>query len=85
MTRTTGAWSFALEPSLTMINWTRYCMLDFINFELEAVSLHYANITMQYTAIFHGCKNDNFQLKVFDYFHNFAQNIDCWYMLESPH
>ena len=37
---------------------------------------------MQYTAIFHGCKNDNFQLKYFDYFHIFAQNIDCWYMLE---
>ena len=23
---------------------------------------------IQYTAIFHGCKNDNFQLKFFDYF-----------------
>ena len=34
---------------------------------------------MQLTAIFHGCKNDNIQLKVFDYFHIFAQNIDCGY------
>ena len=24
---------------------------------------HYENIPMQYTAIFHGCKNDNFQMK----------------------
>ena len=40
---------------------------------------------MQYAAIFHGCKNDNFRLKVFDYFHIFAQNIDYGYMLEPPH
>ena len=23
---------------------------------------HYANMSVQYTAIFHGCKNDNFQM-----------------------
>ena len=40
---------------------------------------HYANIPMQYTAIFHCYKNDNFQLNVFDLFHIFAQNIDCGY------
>ena len=34
--------------------------------------------------IFHGCKNDNFQLKNFAYFHIFAQNIDCGYTLEPP-
>ena len=39
---------------------------------------------MQHTAIFHGCKNDNFQLKFLDYFHIFAQNIDYGYTLESP-
>ena len=44
----------------------------------------YENIPMQYTAIFHGCKNDNFQLKCFDFFHFFAQNIDCGYTLEPP-
>ena len=38
---------------------------------------HYENTPMQYTAIFHSCKNDNFQLKVFDYFHVFPQNIAC--------
>ena len=35
-------------------------------------------------SVFHGCKNDNFQSKSFDYFHIFAQNIDCGYMLEPP-
>ena len=33
---------------------------------------------------FYGCKNDNFQLKSFDYFQIFAQNIDCGYTLEPP-
>ena len=46
---------------------------------------HYANMSVQYSAIFHGCKNDNFQMKTFDIFHIFAQNIDCWYTLEPPH
>ena len=39
---------------------------------------------MQYTVIFHGCKNVNFQLKSFDYFQIFAQNIDRGYTLEPP-
>ena len=46
---------------------------------------HYENTPMQDPAIFHGCKNDNFRLKFFDYIHRFAQNIDCWYTLEPPH
>ena len=37
---------------------------------------HYDNTAVQYTAIFHGCKNDNFQMKTFDIFLVFAQNID---------
>ena len=45
---------------------------------------HYANMSVQYTEIFHGCKNDNFQLKFFDYFYIFAQNIDRGYTLEPP-
>ena len=43
----------------------------------------YANMSVQYTAIFHGCKNDNFQMKIFDMFLIFAQNIDCGYTLGS--
>ena len=38
---------------------------------------------MSYTAIFHGCKKDNFQMKIM-FFLIFAQNIDCGYTLESP-
>ena len=45
---------------------------------------HYANMSVQYTAIFHGCKNDNFQMKCFDIFLIFAQNKDCGYTLEPP-
>ena len=37
--------------------------------------IHYDNISMQYTENFNGSKNYNFQ---------FAQNIDCGYMLELP-
>ena len=29
------------------------------------------------TAIFNGCKNGYFQMKIFDIFIIFAQNIDC--------
>ena len=45
---------------------------------------HYANMSIQYTctAIFQSCKNDNFQMNIFDIFLIFTQNIDCGYMLE---
>ena len=34
--------------------------------EIEVQKIaHYANMSVQYTAIFHGCKNDNFQMKFF--------------------
>ena len=45
-------------------------------FGSEISLLHYANIPVQNTAIFHGCKNDNFQMKIFDIFLIFAKNID---------
>ena len=41
-------------------------------------------MSVQYIAIFHGCKDDNFQMKIFDIFLIFAQNIDCGYTLEPP-
>ena len=44
---------------------------------------HYENTPMQYTAIFHGCKNDNFQMKNCDTFLIFAQNIEA--VLTSTH
>ena len=37
---------------------------------------------MQYTVIFHSCKNGNFQMKNCDICFIFAQNIDRGYMLE---
>ena len=46
---------------------------------------HYANTPMYYTASFHGCKNDNFQMKKYGSFLIFAKNIDCGYTLEPPH
>ena len=48
------------------------------------VLLHYENTPMQYTVILQGCKNYNFQLKNYAYFHIFAQIIDCGYTLEPP-
>ena len=44
---------------------------------------HYENMPMQLTAIFHGCKKDNYQLNMFDYFHIFAQTKDCGYSLDG--
>ena len=58
-------------------------------YEVQIIKLvlrvtNYENTPMQYTAIFHGCKKDNFQTKSFYYFHIFALNIYCGYMLEPP-
>ena len=39
---------------------------------------------MQYIENFLALKIENFQLKKFDIFLIFAQNIDCGYMLEPP-
>ena len=39
---------------------------------------------MQYTQIFLALKVENFQLKIFDIFLRFAQDIDCGYRLEPP-
>ena len=48
------------------------------------VRVHYANMPVQYTAIFHDYKNGNFQVTKCFIFLNFAQNIDCGYTLEPP-
>ena len=45
---------------------------------------HYEYKPMRCTAIFHGCKNDNFQMKYCNSFNIFAQNIDCGYSLKPP-
>ena len=55
----------------------------------HCLATHYENIPMQYTAIFHGCKNVNFQMKNSDIFLIFAQNIgptikNCWFAVLLP-
>ena len=45
---------------------------------------HYEDTPMLYTAIFHGCKIDNFRMKNLDIFLIFALNIDCGHKLETP-
>ena len=44
----------------------------------------FAKTPMQYKAIFHGYKKVNFQMKNFNIFLIFVQNIDCGYTLEPP-
>ena len=51
---------------------------------LYSSQAHCENTPMQYTAIFHGRKNDNFQMKNCDIFNIFAQKIDRGYTLEPP-
>ena len=53
----------------------RFCSTDFVYIKQSNVRLkfsnqnkHYANMSMQYTAIFHGLKNDNFQVKIVIFF-----------------
>ena len=46
--------------------------------------VHYENMPMKYTEIFKVVKNEKFQVKNFDTFLIFAQNIDCGYTLEAP-
>ena len=45
---------------------------------------HYENLPMQKTEIVLALKIEYFQLKKFDIFLIFAQNIDCGYTLEPP-
>ena len=47
---------------------------------------HYENMPIQNIVIFHGCKNDNFQMKNCDIFLIFAVNMDRGYtfIIEPP-
>ena len=59
--------------------------LDLIS--ISTVSLyffsHYANMSVQFTATFHGGKKDNFKMKHCDIFPIFAQIIDRGYTLDG--
>ena len=52
---------------------------------VQTHSKHYDNASMQYSAIFHGSKNDDFQMKNCDISLIFGQTINCGYKLESPY
>ena len=45
---------------------------------------HYENIPIQIYWKFYHHKNETFQIKSSDIFHNSAQNIYCGYSLEPP-
>ena len=57
--------------------------------DLVCDRIQYANMPMQYAAIFKGRKNDNFLDDNFFKMNGtvliFAENIDCGYTLEPPH
>ena len=62
--------------------------MDRSDLEIGDNGEHYENTPIQYTVIFHGCKNDSFQMKNSDTFLKFAQNIDCGFseaVLTSTH
>ena len=57
-----------------------------VNLELYKYrDVHYENTPMQYTATFHCCKNVHFQMKFFNVFLIFAQNIACEAVLTSTY
>ena len=69
--------------------WFRRKVMEAFNTEiiknLVPVMVIYDDTPNQYTAIFHGCKNDNFQMKNGDIFLIFAQNIDRGAVLTCTH
>ena len=73
----TNEFSWYILPSLSFV-----CLSWLHVYEHKLT--HYANTPVQYLAIFHGSKKDNFQSKNYDVFLIFAQNIDCGYSLEPP-
>ena len=69
-----------VRPTASLLN-----ILTALKGSLSVVYLfvHYANMPMQYTAIFHGCKNYNFQMKNVIFF-LFWLKTDRGYTLEPP-
>ena len=45
---------------------------------------HYENMPIQIYWKFYRHKNENCQMKNYDFFHISAQNLDCGYSLEPP-
>ena len=59
-------------------------IVSFFFLIISMACILYENTPKQYTVIFHGCKNNNFQMKNCDFFLIFAVNIDRGYTLEPP-
>ena len=75
--------SVTLDELVIMESQIEHAVISSFNMAVDPSS-HNANTPMQYTAIFHGCKNVNFQIKTYIFLLIFAQNIDCGYTLEPP-
>ena len=76
---TSKTWSYFEAAHLSLLTTKPLKVTSQVRFKL-----HYDNTPMHYTAIFHGCKNDNFQMKILIFFLIFALNINCGYTLEVP-
>ena len=77
---------FSLFFSIEMFSNKTYDGLEcqMLHIKLCGERSHYANMSVQYTAMFHRCKNGNFQINKCNIFLIFAQNIDRGYTLEPP-
>ena len=53
--------------------------------DVSFCAVHYEIMPVKYTALFQGCRNDNFQMKIVICFLIFAKVIDREYALELPH
>ena len=63
-------------------NWFHCAVVD-ITWDEINFNAHYENMSVQYTAIFHGCKNDNFQLEKCDHFLIFALKHRLWVLVRT--
>ena len=74
-------WKICESKDHSKISKSMYSNLEVLAWQndFRVPCFHYTNTPMQYTAIFHGCKNVNFQMKNYNIFLIFAQNIDCGY------
>ena len=63
-------------PKYTVFEYVAECLSFILNNFLVCFRLrcHYENTPMQYTAIFHGCENVNFQMKNYDIFLFFSKH-----------
>ena len=57
---------------------TKSIYVFFFHRRFRIHTVHYENTPMQYTAIFHSCKNDNFQMKNCDICSYFCSKYRSW-------